>query len=240
MRHDVLELSRFYVSPLGRAAQAMMARRVRAAWPDVTGLDVLGLGYATPMLDALEGNPRRRVAAMPAGQGAQIWPSGGKVASGLVDEARMPFRESLFDRIILAHVLEEADGLRAVLREVWRVTAPEGRVMVIASNRAGLWCRSPVNPFGHGRPFTRTQLSDTLRDAMFEPVAFARAIYMPPTLWGPVIRSAEAWERAGERLWSRHGGVVLVEAIKRIEAHRPRGGTPARVAPVVRPAGFRA
>ena len=51
MRRDVLDLRAFYASPLGRAAREILGRKVEEAWGDARGLDVLGLGYATPFLD---------------------------------------------------------------------------------------------------------------------------------------------------------------------------------------------
>ena len=51
-RLDVLALQRFYASPLGDVAQRMAARRLKALWPDAAGLDMLGVGFATPYLDA--------------------------------------------------------------------------------------------------------------------------------------------------------------------------------------------
>jgi hypothetical protein len=77
------------------------------------------------------------------------------------------------------------------LREVWRVTAPEGRVIAIAANRTGLWARTDSTPFGHGRPYSRSQLAALLRDAMFEPTASARALYAPPWSWRPMLALAD-------------------------------------------------
>ena len=48
MRRDVLDLRAFYGTPLGVAARTMVARKLAEAWGDGHGLDVLGLGYATP------------------------------------------------------------------------------------------------------------------------------------------------------------------------------------------------
>ncbi len=48
MRRDVLDLRAFYAAPLGRAARTMLTRKVEEAWGDTRGLDVLGLGYASP------------------------------------------------------------------------------------------------------------------------------------------------------------------------------------------------
>ena len=44
MRPDVIDLAHFYASHLGQVAQRIIRRRLRAAWPDVKGLRVLGVG----------------------------------------------------------------------------------------------------------------------------------------------------------------------------------------------------
>ena len=108
MRRDVLDLRAFYASPLGRAAREMLGRKVEEAWGDARGLDVLGLGYATPFLDKARTQARRVVAAMPASQGVEVWPSGGTNAATLVEETALPFPNAMFDRILAVHALEEA------------------------------------------------------------------------------------------------------------------------------------
>jgi hypothetical protein len=108
--------------------------------------------------------------------------------------------------------------------------SPEGRLVVIAANRLGLWARADATPFGHGRPYNRGQLVRLLSDAMFEPLATARALYLPPISWA--ARIAMPWERAGETLWPAFGGLLMMEAVKRFYAHTsPRGRkiVPARV-----------
>src|SRR5438874_924976 len=62
MRRDVLELRQFYASELGRAVRAMVIRKVTETWGDGRGLDILGLGYATPFLGLLRPSARRVVA----------------------------------------------------------------------------------------------------------------------------------------------------------------------------------
>ena len=79
MRRDVLDLRDFYSTPLGWATQSMIGRKLAEAWGDTAGLDVLGLGYATPYLDAYRAASRRTVAAMPAAQGVEVWPAGSRV-----------------------------------------------------------------------------------------------------------------------------------------------------------------
>jgi SAM-dependent methyltransferase len=222
MRVDVLALQRFYASPLGEAARRAAARRLQALWPNVDGLDVLGVGYCSPYLGRYRKGARRVVAMMPAEQGAEPWPPDGPAATVLADEARLPFMDAVFDRVLMVHALEEANTPHVMLREVWRVMAPEGRLVVIAANRWSLWAQSDATPFGHGRPYSRTQLATLLADAMFEPIVSARALYAPPMRWAPVVRAADAFERVGEVVWSAQGGLVLMEAVKRLYAATAR------------------
>jgi SAM-dependent methyltransferase len=222
MRVDVLALQRFYASPLGEVAQRAAARRLTALWPHADGLDVLGMGYAAPYLDRFRGSARRVVAVMPAEQGAERWPAETAALTALSEETRLPFIDAVFDRVLLVHALEESDATQQMLREAWRVMAPEGRLVVIAANRWSLWAQADTTPFGRGRPYSRAQLAELLTDAMFEPVASARALYAPPWQWTPLVRAADAFERVGEVLWRPQGGLVLMEAVKRLYASTAR------------------
>jgi len=227
MHLDVVDLKRFYARPLGEAARSMILRRIQALWPSARGLDMAGIGYAAPYLEPYRDSARRIVAAMPGRQGAEHWPEDGRGCACLVEETALPFRDSAFDRVIVAHGLEESDSLRLSLREVWRICSGEARAIIIVPSRVSLWSMSAASPFGHGRPFTRLQLSRLLREAGFEPTAWARALYAPPLDWSVVARSATGWEMAGETLWHGLGGVILAEARKRA-AVPPRGlGAPA-------------
>lgn len=223
MRSDAVEIERFYRRRTGQAARAMATRRLSALWPEAKGLDVLGYGYATPFLERYRETARRTVAYMPDTQGAMRWPDAAGSLTALGAETRLPFPDAMFDRIILVHALEEAGDLRRLLRELWRVTAAEGRMAVIAAHRAGAWARVDSTPFGHGRPYSRAQLSQLLSDALFEPVAWARALYAPPWNWSSGPRTADAFEHVGERLWPAFGGLILVEAVKHLGAVRPKG-----------------
>lgn len=221
MRRDVLELRQFYASDLGRAARAMVGRKVLEAWGDAHGLDVLALGYATPFVGPLQPAARRVVAAMPAQQGVEIWPGGAPNRSTLAAEDALPFANALFDRILLVHALEESPDPVALLREVWRVLAPSGRVIVAVAARNGLWANAEKTPFGHGQPYTRGQLSELLREAELEPAGWTRALYVPPVTW--MAPWAEGFEQAGSRLWPGFAGLVLMEAVKQTFAVKPKG-----------------
>jgi len=221
MRQSVTDLREFYASPLGAAARAMVSRKVAEVWSDGTGLDVLALGYATPFMTGLADRARRVVAAMPEGMGVEVWPAGARNRACLVDDTALPLPNALFDRVLAAHALEECDRPLAVLREVARVLAPSGRVILAVTARHGLWADAESSPYGHGRPFSRKQLEDLVREADLTPVGWTRALYAPPLTWA--ARWAEGFEQVGARLWPPFAGVILMEAVKQTFAVRPKG-----------------
>lgn len=235
MRRDVLQLRQFYASDLGRAARAMVTRKITEAWGDAHAQDVLGLGYATPYLARLQPRARRVVAAMPAQQGVEVWPVGQKTLAALVAEDALPFANAFFDRILAVHAIEEAPDPVGLLREVWRVLSPSGRVIVVVASRNGPWANVEKTPFGHGRPYTRGQLAELLREAELEPSGWTRALYVPPV--AALARWAEGFEQVGSRISPGISGLVLMEAVKQTFAVKPRPVRARRLAvrPVLAP-----
>ena len=215
---DAVDLRDFYASTLGQVARRMIRRRLRQLWPNVTGESILGIGYATPYLNSFRGEAGRVLAAMPAAQGVLHWPSEDAGLTTLVDETEMPFPDLSMDRVLLIHALECAEQVRPMMREVWRVLAGSGRLLVVAPNRRGIWARVERTPFGHGLPYTPSQLSGVLRDNLFTPIESHRALFVPPVSSRMILSSAPAWERIGERAFMTFSGVVMMEAVKQIYA----------------------
>lgn len=225
---DVIDLRDFYATSLGRVARRMIARRIRLLWPDLHGLNVLGLGYANPYLGAFRGEAQRVIAMMPAAQGVMHWPSDEPGLTTLCDHTDLPLPDNVIDRALIVHALECAERTRPMMREVWRVLADGGRLLVVVPNRRGLWARFERSPFGHGRPYSAGQLSRSLRDAMFTPYQSGTALYVPPVGSRMILSSAGAWEQIGQRWFTTFAGVVMVEATKQIYGAPPVAATARR------------
>ena len=179
MRQDAVTLERFYASPLGRAAGRVLSGKLTDLWGDAKGQTMLGLGYALPVLEAFGEAPRSMIAAVPFEHGPVSWAGQGRGnAAVAVGDPRLPFPDGLFDRVIVLHGLEEAAEPRAYLREIWRVTAPEGRVVLAAANRSGLWARATQTPFGQAGRGPH-QLSTCWR-ADCSGDGFVQRAHMPP------------------------------------------------------------
>lgn len=218
---DVVDLRDFYDQPLGEVARRLVSRLLRARWEDHAGLRVLGLGYATPYLADFREKAQRVLAFMPAAQGVVHWPNSGRSSSALVEATMMPLPDSSIDRILVIHGLEMGEHPRDLLEEIWRILAPGGRVVIVAPSRTGLWARLDTTPFGHGHPYSRGQLRDLLLEALFLPIFWDEALYVPPFGRASLLRSAPAFERIAGRFSLPGGGVHVVEATKQL--YRPIG-----------------
>jgi len=215
---DVIDIRAFYASALGGITRRLVAQRIRAIWPDIRGLRVGGIGYATPYLGMFTQEALLSAAFMPARQGVSRWPATEPCVTALVEPDGLPLRDGSIDRLLMVHGIEMAENLPAMLNEAWRVLAPGGHLLMVVPNRRGMWARFDKTPFGHGRPFSRSQLMQLLRDAYLAPESWSYTLYMPPFSRSFLQRSAVTWERIGAWLWPRFAGVILVEATKQVYA----------------------
>jgi SAM-dependent methyltransferase len=236
MSIDVVDLRNFYAQRLGVAARRFVGRGVRARFADARGLSVLGVGYATPYLGLFRQEADRCLAFMPAAQGVLKWPTARPSLAALVDELELPLPDAAVDRVLLVHGLEMAHDPSALLREVWRVLAAGGRLLAVVPNRRGLWARMDTTPFGHGRPYSRAQINQLLRDTWFTPIGWSEALYVPPVSRGWFLRSAAAWERAGATISAPFAGVHIVEATKQVYRAIPTRRERQRLVPALEPA----
>ncbi len=231
---DIVDLREFYASRLGLATRRTLAAGLKPRFAGLTGAKVMGLGYAMPYLeDAAEG-AEARVAFMMARQGVFRWPDDGAVQSALVDECDLPLLESVVDVALLVHALELTDSPPDLLKEIWRVLAPQGKLLLVIPNRRGVWARFDGSPFGHGQPFSRPQVSRLLREAQFSVVSWSSALYFPPSHSAAVLSAAPWIEGLGSRLMPAVSGVIIVEAVKQIYA-KQGGKRLRRLSPRPRP-----
>src|SRR6202140_5510985 len=152
MSSDVVEPRDFYSTGLGQIARRMILGAVRQVWSDLHGMRLLGIGYATPFLPAMSAETERTVALMPAALGVLGWSPEGRNLVTLAGEGELPFADYSIDRVLLVHALETTEQVGPMLKEIWRVLAGGGRLLIVAPNRRGIWARLDRTPFGSARP----------------------------------------------------------------------------------------
>lgn len=221
MHLDVIDLRNFYYrTGLGRAAQRAIRNRVLELWPETKGQTVVGFGFAVPLLRPYLASARRVIGLMPGQQGVMHWPANADNLSVLCEETAWPIETGRVDRLIMMHGLEPSENPAALLSESWRVLGPGGKAIFIVTNRAGMWSRRDVTPFGYGRPYSLSQLEAQLKSYHFVPERHRAALFLPPSERRIWLRMGPMLERYGHRISARFvGGALVVEVSKR--AHSP-------------------
>lgn len=228
MPADIVDLRQFYQTPLGRFAEQSVAMALSSVWPPLPNERLAGLGYAHPYLDRFRADAERTIALMPAWLGAVAWPMCEASAAALVFDEDLPLPDAAMDRVLMVHSLEFTENPQETLREIWRVLAPSGRVVIVVPNRRGVWAQFDHTPFGSGRPYSRGQLLGLLREANFTPAGAAEALFFPPSKMTFVLKLRDGLERLGRRCWPVFSGVIIVEAEKRLYRGLPKASRASR------------
>ena len=122
--------------------------------------------------------------------------------------------------------MEHSNDLRATIRELWRVLKANGKLMVIVPNRVGMWARAEFSPFGHGIPFTSSQLCSYFKDNLFIHERHKGVLFVPPVPDSPILmRSANLIEKMGGSIIPFVAGVHIFEFSKQIYATINKDGT---------------
>jgi SAM-dependent methyltransferase len=218
MHLDVLDLRNFYYrTGLGRSAQKAIRNQMLDLWPDAGGKTVVGYGFAVPLLRPYLASARRVIGLMPGQQGVMPWPAGMPNVSVLCEETHWPLPNGLVDRLVILHGLETSENHDALLEEMGRVVADDGRALFIVPNRRGLWARRDGTPFGYGRPYSLGQIEALLARHDFVAERHVAALFAPPSTRRFWQRNADLWERMGRRVSAYFaGGVLMVEASKKM------------------------
>jgi SAM-dependent methyltransferase len=205
MRPDITALAHFYASPVGVKMVAALSPLIMPLLRLRSGDRLLGLGFAQPFLP-IDGP--MVVQACPALQGVMRWPNDAPNRACLVDDKNLPFTDALFDQVLLVHGLEYVEPARGLLREVWRVLAPGGQLLLVVPNRASLHHLLDQSPFANGRPYSRRQVQTLLQDAMFTPLITNSSVALPGFL-------RTTWvDRLIVRAWPGSGGIHIILAQK--------------------------
>ncbi|MEO5805911.1 methyltransferase domain-containing protein [Devosia sp.] len=222
MTSDVTRLIEYYKSPLGRISRALVREQIVGLAEDVSGSRVLGLGFATPYLRFTLSKAERVIAFMPERQGASAWPREGPSHTVLCDPLEMPLTDAAIDLTIAVHAFEHIADAEELMRELWRVTAPNGQLIIVVPRRRGIWAQRDNTPFGQGNPYSAGQLEKLLRDHSFVPEAWRDGLFLPPFQSSLVLKSTRFFERAGRLFGPAMSGVICVRARKEAFPAVPR------------------
>jgi len=214
-------LCEWFARTPGRSLRAMECHALRSIWPTLYGKVAVQLGSVGPV-DLLEScnAPVRALHELP-GLRESFLPS----IYGLPEA--LPFESRSVDIVLLPHTLEFADDPHQVLREVSRILAPEGHVVVLGFNPFSLWGlwrllnrRQGLVPWsGHFLQLAR--LKDWLKLLEFDLEQGQMLYYRPPLASETAMDRLRFLDKAGDRWWPMAGAVYLLVARKRVAGMTP-------------------
>ncbi len=230
MTPNIKQLVEFYKTPLGRVTRALLLEKIKKLSADVSDKRVLGIGYATPYLRFTLEPAELVLALMPPRQGIMHWPpnssSGPPNSSSgppnspsicvLSDLLEMPLPDSSMDLIIAVHAFEHVSDSEELMRELWRIAAPNAELIVIVPRRSGLWAQIDNTPFGFGNPFSKPQLESLLQNHSFEVLEWKNALYLPPSQSSLLLKSKRIFENVAPIFGASFAGAMCVKAKKKL------------------------
>lgn len=205
---------------LGRSVLAAEARLVGSRLANCFGYHLLQLGIDSDMSFLGDCRVQRCFKAGP------VLPAAGDAQrAGFVqcNFEELPFESDSLDVVVAHHVAEFSQDPHAMLRELYRVTVPEGRVVVVGFNPLSLLgARMVVGRWKNSSVWRNHWLSVSRMQDWLQLLGFA----VEATDYGfhhlPMQRTAR-WAGA-DAAWARHvpgGGIYVITAIKRVAKFIP-------------------
>lgn len=200
----------------GQSLLAVEALALRAVWPSLFGRTAAQLG-SVGSVDLLEAcnAPVRALVDLPGVPG----PAVPRIHA---QPEFLPFDQRSVDLMLLPHTLEFAADPHQVLREVSRVLAPEGHVVILGFNPFSLWgLRRLLTRRRHAVPWSGNflnlaRLKDWFKLLDFELVQGSMLYYRPPLASEAGMERLRFLDKAGDRWWPMAGAVYLLVAKKRV------------------------
>lgn len=135
----------------------------------------------------------------------------------------LPFREDVFDLVVCVHALEFSHNPTQFFSEVFRVLAPEGRLVVLSLNPWGpWWMRKKENLFDfdsqtHFKPLGVSEVKGYCQKyGIIDRGRFG--VYCPSLSDNPQKLARWGWcEKAGDRWWPALANAYMLSIVKREE-----------------------
>ncbi len=209
---DIAHLLKFYANPLGKIAQEELTQ-LTDVWIKNVNSRSLFIGFPFPLVPR---DSDSYLYLMDRHIGATLYPLRTKNKVALIDLEFIPLPDESVPHIVIIHCLEFASSPAKFMREVWRVLQPEGLVHIIAPNRRSIWSHLDSSPFGHGNPYSMSQLSDLVKTSQFDIIEKKRGLFtLPHQSWQPsIITTAQHY--LIKTFVPKLSGVIAMELKKRV------------------------
>ena len=214
MLYDVGKMDAFYNSASGQMVSRLLSRELGKVWApsNKTSNLVVGFPFNLSLSDVI------CPVLMPTEIGGMPWEYERSVYSALIDSKSWPLESDSIDCILITHALEFIPHQQSFLMETKRVLKSAGKLILMVPHRGGLWSRAETTPFGHGTPFSKSQIYNLLKNSGLRLEKCTRSLFLPPFADKLPEALSDKIEIIGQNLLQLLGGVLIVEATKMVYA----------------------
>jgi SAM-dependent methyltransferase len=211
-------LAAWWETPLGRSLLAAESELLGEAMEDVFGWELLQVGAWGSARELLARGRTRRQSLV----AAPGFPGGADI---LARPSHLPVTSDSIDAALLPHTLEFAADPYAILREVDRVLAGEGQLLILGFQPWSLWgLRSRASRSGFPPGMRRVLSTNLVREWLvllgYEVVMASRYLYLGP--WSRVSPADGTARLLRPGLtYPLPGGAYLLKARKRVYTLTP-------------------
>jgi SAM-dependent methyltransferase len=182
MTCNVKKLTDFYKTPLGEVVQVYVNDIIKKFIPETTKNQfILGLGYVIPYLTKNLIQKNTILSFTLDKMGGITWPNTECSQTAIVHCHNLPIANKVVDRLLIVHGLECCENREKLLKEINRIIAPDGEILIVFPNKAGIWSHTSGTPFAYGEHYTMSQLNTILSKNGFTITSEERFLYFPPT-----------------------------------------------------------
>jgi ubiquinone/menaquinone biosynthesis C-methylase UbiE len=148
-------------------------------------------------------------------------------AVNVADATALPFQDATFDFVVTQDVIEHVEDDRAALREIYRVCAPSGLVLVLVPAFQFLWSARDVQ-LNHYRRYTTHDMAQMVEAIGFNVLHRTYTdLWLLPLLWAAIMtapRTADgladlASDAAPGQIWWVNSVLLAVSRIESVFAN---------------------
>ncbi len=224
---SILHFDRFYKTREGRTVRLVLQRVMRQHFKKTK--ETLGVGYVSPYMNQI-------LSLLPSSIGIPEEIRGDLRNIVHTDTLALPLESNSLESVFMIHGLEYCQFPLESLQEIWRVLKSEGQLILIVPNRRGLWAHTEWSPFGHGQPFSSSQIRKLLSETHFICDELTSSLFTPPLRWRVMFKLSPFFEKYCRFIVPMMGGVNVVIARKQTYAPiKPSKGMAVPVTSVLKP-----
>jgi SAM-dependent methyltransferase len=212
------ELQSFYESKLGQFAYKNIDNSLNQIWPSSTNEIIIGIGYSNLYLNKFLLKNNLCSSIIPSSFIKEQNLSNLKLDclnSSIISKFNdLPIASSSADKILLIHLFEYTNQQNSLLREIWRVLKPGGKLLIVVPNKFSIWPIFCKIQFKKSKFFTIMQLHNILTESMLIPVKTSSTLFSLSEFNKFIPELSNIFENWSSKWLLPFGGMILMEAEK--------------------------